>query len=128
MLKDLRAGRYDSHCVGQREPIEHGAKRFEECRRQGVLVLRSKGRDEANVHRVSRMSVVLMTKMQFTFPGTVQLSYGTRGYLQVYLWELSESRFEVSRRGDYFRTLGRIREQIGAASERRKHVDSTVAA
>jgi len=69
-----------------------------------------------------------MTKMQFTFPGTVQLSDGTRGYLQVYLWELFESKFEVSRRGDYFRTLGRIREQIGAASERRKYVDSTVAA
>ena len=128
MLKDLRAGRYDSYCVGKREPIEHRAKRFEERRRQGVLVLRSKGRDEANVHHVSKMSVVLMTKMQFTFPGTVQLSYGTRGYLQVYLWELSESRFEVSRRGDYFRTLGRIREQIGASPGRPKDVDSTIAA
>ena len=128
MLKDLRAGCDDSHCVGQREPIEHGAKRFEERRRQGVLVLRSKGRDEANVHRVSKMSVVLMTKMQFTFPGTVQLSDGTRGYLQVYLWELSESRFEVSRRGDYFRTLGRIREQIVTSPADPNGPHSTIAA
>jgi len=70
-----------------------------------------------------------MTKMQFTFPSTVQFSDGDRGYLQVYLWELSESKFEVARRGDYFRTLGRIREQICASPGRPTDVvDSPIAA
>ena len=67
-----------------------------------------------------------MTKMQFTFPGTVQLSDAYGWYLQVYLWELSEPSFEVSRRDDYFRGLGRIREQIVVSPGR--PLDSTIAA
>lgn len=69
-----------------------------------------------------------MTKMQFTFPSTVQFSDGDQGYLQVYLWELSESRFEVSRRDDYFRGLGRIREQVVVSPEHPNDPDSTIAA
>ena len=128
MLKDLGAGRHDSYCVGQREPIQHGAKRLEERRRERVLVLRSKGRDETNVHHVSRMSVVLMTKVQFTFPSTVQFTDSDRRYLQVYLRGLSEPEFEVSRRDDYFRTFGRIREQIVTSPADPNGPHSTIAA
>jgi hypothetical protein len=69
-----------------------------------------------------------MTKMQFTFPSTVQFSDGDRGYLQVYLSELSEWGFEVSRRDDYFRTLWRIREQTVVSPARPNDLDSTIAA
>ena len=69
-----------------------------------------------------------MTKVQFTFPSTVQFTDADRGYLQVYLLGLYEREFEVSRRDDYFRTFGRIREQIVDSPGHPYGLDSTIAA